>query len=354
MKIYVYNYAKAIWLAVFIGFSFIAQASPPGKIFIVASYEKDHICGAPQEVGVIEGLRQQNWTEGKNLVITRYYMDTKRNHTTPSAMRHQGELALAEIKKANPDVIVFLDDNAIREVMLPLIDHEKYSLVFSGMNGQPEDYDKKKKFINSRSNPGHNATGVYEKLYMVDSLRVLNEAIQNLEGNKVVIITDYSPTGNALTKQFEIELKHLSQNIICEIKRVDRWEEYKKLIHQTNSDDSVKAIYPVALRLTDANGTTYTADKIFAWTIAHSKKPEMALNYYFSKIGLFGGAAVDFKKMGILAGEKASKILNGAKAGTLPIEDAPNCAIVFNITRAKALGIDIPSSLLTAADFVFK
>ena len=80
----------------------------------------------------------------------------------------------------------------------------------------------------------------------------------------------------------------------------------------------------------------------------------MALNYFFSKLGLFGGAAVDFKSMGFLTGKKAGQILNGTSAGMLPIENAPDYAIVFNVTRAKQLGIEIPAPLLTAADHIYK
>ena len=57
--------------------------------------------------------------------------------------------------------------------------------------------------------------------------------------------------------------------------------------------------------------------------------------------------------MGKQAGEKGAKILNGQKAGNLPIEDARKYAIVFNTERAKELGIQIPFEILGAADFVY-
>jgi len=51
---------------------------------------------------------------------------------------------------------------------------------------------------------------------------------------------------------------------------------------------NVGGIYPAALLLKDAAGRTRTAPEIFAWTAAHSKKPEIALNYAFTRMGLFG------------------------------------------------------------------
>ena len=185
-------------------------------------------------------------------------------------------------------------------------------------------------------------------------MRVMESAVPDLAGAKIVGITDFSPTGNAITKQFELELSGRQGNIEWELKRVKNWQEYKDLVVRLNNDDSVKAIYPVALTLKVSETVTYTAPEIFKWTIENSNKPEMALNYFFSKIGLFGGAAVDFKSMGFSAGKKAGKILNGEKAGDLPIEDAPEYAIVLNVKRAKQLGIEIPVPLLTAADYVYK
>ena len=189
------------------------------------------------------------------------------------------------------------------------------------MNGQPESYNATKRFMDNRKKPGGNITGVYEKIYIVRSMMVMQSAIPGLKGKKVVGITDYSPTGNALTVQFEIELKTKPPNIDWELKRIRDWQAYTSLIKKLNEDKKTGALYPVALSLKVSDTTTYTAPEIFKWTVENSRKPEMALNYFFAKIGLFGGAAVDFKAMGLLAGKKAGQILNGEKAGNLSIED---------------------------------
>lgn len=324
------------------------------RVYIAASYEKNHICGGPQEKGIIKGLNKTGWFEGMNLRIRRYYMDTKRKNTTPEAMKEEARKVFTEIKEFNPGVLVVIDDNAFREVALSLSGSKDLSVVFSGMNGQPESYNAKKRFMETREEPGGNITGVYEKLYVARSMIVMQNAITGLKGKKIVGITDYSPTGNALTAQFEIELKSKPRKIDWELKRVKDWQEYTTLIKKLNDDKEIGAIYPVVLTLKVSDAVTYTAPEIFKWTMENSRKPEMALNYFFAKIGLFGGAAVDFKAMGYLAGKKAGQILNGEIPGNIPIEDAPDYAIVFNMKRAKALGIDIPLPLLTAADHVYK
>lgn len=325
------------------------------RVMVVHSYDQHHICGAPQANGIVEALAANGWRQGQNLVLDSFYMDTKKTYTTPEAIRGRASLALSAIRKFEPDVVVVLDDNAIREVMLPLVGRDGLSLVFSGMNGQPEDYNRRTPFIESLSTPAGNVTGVYEKLYVHKSLVVMDAALKELgHGEKVAGITDFSPTGNAITRQFELELEKNNAPLQWELHRVRDFEEYKALIRRLNDDDSIKAIYPAALSLKTKDGSTYTAGDIFEWTIAHSQKPEMALNYYFAEIGLFGGAAVDFTAMGRMAGEKTAQILAGTPASRIPIEDAPDYAIVFNLQRAGQLGIDIPEPLLTAADHVYR
>lgn len=324
------------------------------RVFILASYEKEHVCGYPQELGILSGLSKQGWFKEMNLEVETYYMDTKRRNNTSSLMKDQAKIAMARITAFKPHVLVTIDDNAFREVGLNFAGDPNISVVFSGMNEQPEEYSQERFFMKNRQRPGANITGVYEKLYLIRSLEVMRRSAPEIKGTKYIGITDYSPTGNAVTKQFDIELQNKPAYIDWELRRVKNWKEYQTLIQEINQDDRIKAIYPAALSLKTESGEIYTAPEIYSWTIKHSKKPEMAVNYHFAKIGLFGGAAVDFQSMGFLAGKKAGQILSGRSVGEIPIEDAPDYAIVFNLVRARQLGINIPFPLLTAADDVYR
>jgi len=183
----------------------------------------------------------------------------------------------------------------------------------------------------------------------------MQSAIPDIKNKTFVGITDFSPTGNAITKQFSLELSEDMKDIKWELIHVKNWEEYTAVIEELNNRKDVGAIYPVALTLkAKGQDKNYTAPEIFKWTINNSKLPEMALNYYFSKVGLFGGAAVNLEYMGFQAGKMAGALLENQNIKNLKIEDASEYSIVFNTKRAKQLGINIPTPLLTAADIIFK
>ena len=326
-------------------------AAFPAKLFILHSYEKEHVCGQPQHDGVLAALQENGFDPGKELQIEVHYMDTKRINNTPALIEQQAAIALERIKAFEPDVLVTLDDNAFNMVALQLVD-TNIAIVFCGLNGQPESYNQKTRFMQTRAHPGHNITGVYEKLHIADAIRVHARMFPHVQ--KALLLTDPSPTGQAIYRQMELELTNEAIPITWELKMTHTWEGYRRAIVAANNDPLIGVICPAALLLKDKNAATYTAPQIFEWTIANSTKPELALNDAFVRIGLFGGAAVDFHAMGYQVGQLVAKVLNGHPAGDLAIEDARRYALAFNLKRAQDLGITIPHEILLASDEIVK
>ncbi len=345
---------KTILLAIFIFLPVNASvtALTLKRVFILHSYEENHVCGQPQHDGVIAAMKKAGFEEHINLKIQVYHMDTKRKNNTPELIEKQSLIALKKIRHFKPDLLVTLDDNAFRTVALKLANSE-LSIVFSGMNGQPEDYNRQKNFMDSRKTPGHNITGVYEKLHVVDAIRVHSRIFPNLQ--EIRFFSDHSPTGQAVTKQIRLELES-EPKIPCkwQIKTFNNLEDYISEIQAVNNDPEVSAIYPAVLLLKDSKGNTYTAPEIFKMIIQTSKKPEIAVNYALTRLGLFGGAAVDFYSMGQQAGHMGARILKGEKPGKISIEEATRYALAFNLRRASQLGIVIPDEFIQAADEVVK
>lgn len=334
--------------------NYAASAENIKRLFIVHSYEDGHICGQPQHEGALKALAEAGWQKGENLEVGVYHMDTKRKNNTPELIDRQAARALDEIEKFNPDVVLTVDDNAFRKIALPA-SGSSINYVFSGLNGQPETYDGQNRFMKNRSEPGENITGVYEKLYIREAIQVLSN-IHDLE--TVMMLGDQSPTGKAISKQVELELLPNPNLKALPCKTVQRtiesWEDFTSTIKSINEDPEIGAFYLGTLLLKDKRGKTYTAPDIIEYTILHSKKPAIGLNYAFIKLGLYGGATVDFFAMGQLAGKKIARIFAGEKTGSLSIDDAPRVALVFNLERAEKLGMVVPPDVLMAADEVFR
>ena len=103
-----------------------------------------------------------------------------------------------------------------------------------------------------------------------------------------------------------------------------------------------------------------TGSSIFNWrarigasALGH-KLP--AISYIAEEVpyGLLLSYGQDFPDYVRRAAIYVDKILKGAKPADLPVEQPTTLKLVLNLKAAKALGVTVPSSLLTTADEVIE
>jgi putative tryptophan/tyrosine transport system substrate-binding protein len=82
--------------------------------------------------------------------------------------------------------------------------------------------------------------------------------------------------------------------------------------------------------------------------------PTMVSNREFVEAGGLMSYGPNFPDLFRRAGDYVDKILRGAKPADIPVEQPTKFDFVINLTTAKALGLDVPPTLLARADEVIE
>jgi putative ABC transport system substrate-binding protein len=80
----------------------------------------------------------------------------------------------------------------------------------------------------------------------------------------------------------------------------------------------------------------------------------MFSNREYVEAGGLMSYAANFSDLFRRAGDYVDKILRGAKAANLPVEQPTKFEFVINLISAKALGLTVPPTLLATADEVIE
>jgi len=102
------------------------------------------------------------------------------------------------------------------------------------------------------------------------------------------------------------------------------------------------------------NGLFFSEGMQIAQLALAARLPTIAADRQYVEAGLFASYGIDQRENYRRGASYVDRILKGAKPGDLPIEFPTRIELTINLKTAKALGLDLPPSLVTRADEVIE
>ncbi len=276
-----------------------------------------------------DGLAQLGYVEGKNIIVETRWADG-----------HYDQLAAlaAELIDLRVDVLV---THATPGVLAAKRATKTIPIVTAAVG---DDVDSG--LVSGLARPGGNVTGMtfFNPELTSKRLELLTEAVPGLAKAAIVLNTaNPGSIGPVLTA-----VNHTAQSLNVQLTEfpVRQPADFDGAF-AAMADKQVAGVIVTEDPVLVANART-AAQLAFKYRIASCGFPE------FAQAGGFVGYGVDFVDMWRQAATFVDKILRGAKPADIPVEQSTKFQTIVNLKTAKAIGFDVPTSLLLRADQVIE
>jgi putative ABC transport system substrate-binding protein len=307
------------------------EGQPNSKIPKVGLLTPAARAGAAHFVAAFrQGLQELGYVEGKTLNLEVRYGEGKAERISESAR---------ELVALRLDVIAVSTDLAISAVKretqtIPIVMAYSIDPVGTG-------------FVSSLAHPGGNITGLSNVSSGLSGKRLalLREAVPGL--SRVAFLWNPDLRG-AVFEYGEAEEAARSMHVELQSIELSDLGEFDRVL------STVTGRRAQALMTGSANPVTVSKRADVARFTLENRLPSMyVVRDYVDQGGLMSyGPSVPamYRRAAYFVG----KILRGAKAADLPVEQPTTFEMVINLRTAKALGLTIPPSLLLRADHVIQ
>jgi putative tryptophan/tyrosine transport system substrate-binding protein len=273
----------------------------------------------------VQRMRELGWIEGRNLTIEYRWADGQTDRLPDLA---------SDLVRLKVDVILTHNTPPVLAAkaatsVIPIVFATSGDPVSSGI-------------VASLARPGGNITGFSSEVPDVASkkLGLLRDIVPGF--HRLAILAD---VGNPYAVQDERKMTEAARSVGVEVVTFEmRQAGDIEPAFETMKRSSVQAVYVLPVPLLFANRV-----RINTLALAAHQATMHGGREYVEAGGLMSYGP-NWTDMWRRAADLVDKILHGAKPADIPVEEPTKFDLVINLTTAKALGLNIPESILLVAD----
>jgi len=305
------------------------QADRVRRIGVLANSAADDPLGQARHGAFLQGLQQAGWTIGRNVQIETRWAAGDADRLRTNA---------AELVALKPDVILATGNAGAA----PLLHATRTVPIVFVIVPDPVGAG----FVDSLARPGGNATGFTSFEYGLSAkwLELLKEIAPSL--NRAGVLRDPALASGpaqfaaiqSMAPSLGVEVSPINVREVAEIERA-----VATFAHSANSGLIVTGSALVAVH----------RHRIIALAARH-KLPAVYPEGSYVRDGGLMSYGPDFLDQYRRAAGYVDRILKGEKAADLPVQTPTKYELTINLKTARALGIDVPPTLLARADEVIE
>jgi putative ABC transport system substrate-binding protein len=271
-------------------------------------------------------LRSLGWIEGENLQI-----DTRYSVGDPDHAR----VSVTELIRLAPDVILSSGTGSLTGLLrqaptMPIVFVQVSDPVAQG-------------FVSNLAHPEGNITGIsaYEFSMGGKWADLLKQMVPGLAHISLIFNPDTAPQSKFFVSSIEAVAPALGVEVAS--MPIREAADYERAIEKVAHLGNGGIVFPT-------DGFLRINYKPVVEAAARHRVPAIYNNSTFVEAGGLISYGIEYEAVFRQAAAYVDRILKGAKPADLPVQSPSKFRLVINVKTAKALGIDVPMTLLLNAD----
>jgi putative tryptophan/tyrosine transport system substrate-binding protein len=313
-----------------VAWPFAARAQQVGKVFRIGCLGPSLSNPQPSDLyhAFLAQMRELGFSEGQNLIAEYRALEDPRGPF----------VVAADLLRAQPDLIVALGPEVTLQAVVAASGF--VPVVFVAVNFDP----LARGYVASLARPGGNVTGVvFQQL--------------ELAQKQVELLTQAFPERTRMAVFFDAQSADQFGAAERTAKSLNLHIQPLKLENPPYNFDAAfrHALAAAAQMVLVLSSPFFIPHRARIGELAIDQRvPTMFINKDYVRVGGLMSYGADYTQMWRRCADYAAKILKGAKPADLPIEQASKFEIAVNLKTAKAIGIELPTSILLRADEVIE